>query len=376
VVATPGFFALTSRIDARLTLLAEAPRPLKFRDPVHLHLGTARVTARVVLLDRDRLEPGASVLAQIQFDQPLVAHRQDRFIIRSYSPMTTIGGGQIIDPNPPRHRRFRPEVLTALSELESGERAFLAQKLQELICARARDLEVAAGLSRERVAGHLDALAAAGRVRRLGDQWLTAATAQHWERLLLDAVDRSHRDQPLLPGISHATLKGVLPARTAPKAFEELLTGLAAAGMLQQHGEHVARPGFVPQPSSEQRHLIERIVELYRQAGTQANNRNEMLGALSAPADSVEGCLAYLFNRGELVRLSDEMIFHRDAYTAALAALRAHFATNPTLTLAEFRDRIGSARKQTQALLEHFDALKYTMRRGDERVAWQLPKNP
>ena len=98
VVATPGFFTMTERFDARINLLKEARRPLKFRDPVHLHMGTAKVTARVALLDRDEMQPGESVLAQIHLDSPLVAHRQDRFIIRSYSPMTTIGGGQIIDP--------------------------------------------------------------------------------------------------------------------------------------------------------------------------------------------------------------------------------------------------------------------------------------
>jgi len=288
--------------------------------------------------------------------------------------MTTIGGGQIIDPNPSRHRRFRPEVLAALGELESGERPFLLQKLQELICPRARDLEQAAGLGRERVAGHLQALAAAGQAWRCGDQWLTTATARHWQRLLVDAVDGWHRDQPLLPGMPHGTLKGVLPAKAAPKTFEELLAALAVRGELVQHGEHVARPGFTPQPDPEQQRLIDRIVALYRNAGVQANNRIEMLGALKVPADRLDACLAYLFSRGDLVRLSDEMFFHCDAYATALAALGSHFAVRPALTLAEFRDRIGSARKQTQALLEHFDALKYTMRRGDERVAWQLPE--
>jgi selenocysteine-specific elongation factor len=375
VVATPGFFTRTSRFDARVILLKEAARPLKFRDPVHLHLGTARATAKVVLLDRDKLAPGESVLTQIQLDQPLVAHRQDRFILRSYSPMTTIGGGQVIDPAPPRHRRFRPEVIRAMGELESGERPFLLQKLQELTCARIKELEVSSGLSRERVAGHLETLAAAGQARRLGDQWLTAATAQHWERLLVEAVANCHRDQPLLPGLPHATLKRVLPGKAAPKAFEELLATLVSRGELEQRGEHVARPGFVPQPSAVQQQLIDTILQLYRRAGVQANNRNEMLGALAVPADSVEACLAYLFGRGDLVRLSDEMIFHRDAYNVALTALGEYFAARPTLTLAEFRDRLGSARKQTQALLEHFDAHKYTMRRGDERVAWQLPKS-
>jgi selenocysteine-specific elongation factor len=130
-----------------------------------------------------------------------------------------------------------------------------------------------------------------------------------------------------------------------------------------------------PPPSSEQQRLIEQIVALYRNAGTQANNRKEMPGTLTAPADSVEDCLAFLFSRSELVRLPDEMIFHRTVYTAALNTLREHFAKNPTLTLAEFRDRIGSARQQTHTLLEHFDALKYAMRCGDERFTWQLPKN-
>lgn len=91
VVGTPGIFEQTERLDARLTLLPEAPRPLKFRDPVHFFLGTARVVGIVALLDRDQLEPGESALVQIHLDRPLVAHRQDRFIIRSYSPMTTIG---------------------------------------------------------------------------------------------------------------------------------------------------------------------------------------------------------------------------------------------------------------------------------------------
>ncbi|TLM64733.1 MAG: selenocysteine-specific translation elongation factor, partial [Deltaproteobacteria bacterium] len=169
------------------------------------------------------------------------------------------------------------------------------------------------------------------------------------------------------------TLKGALPAKVAPKAFEELLAASIAKGELAQRGEHVARPEFVPQPSSGQQRLIDAIVGLYRSAGTQANNRNEMLGGLGAPADLVDACLAFLFSRGDLVRLSDELFLHRDAYALALTALRDHFAGRPTLTLGEFRDRIGSARKQSQALLEHFDALKYTVRRGDERVAWQLP---
>ena len=91
--------------------------------------------------------------------------------------------------------------------------------------------------------------------------------------------------------------------------------------------------------------------------------------------DKAEALYTYLHSNGELVRLNEEISFHADCYGSALNMLRDHFAAQETLTLAEFRDKIGSARKQTQALLEHYDGLKYTMRKGDARVAWKLPKD-
>ena len=374
VVATPGFFTMTERFDARLKLLPEAPRPLKFRDPIHLHMGTAKVTARVALLDRDELQPGDSVLAQIHLDSPLVAHRQDRFIIRSYSPMTTIGGGQIIDPAPVKHKRFRAEVMQALKELESGEGSFIVQKLAELGCVKLKELEQASGLGRERVTALLDNLAATDQVCRLGDQWVTAETARAWQRVLEDVVGNYHRDNPLLPGIPHATLKAALPAKVAPKAFDQLLGDLVDSGLLAQRQEWIARVDFTPIPTGEQSLLLQKLEKVYLEAGVEAKGRVDMLALANVPDTQVEDLLAYLFANGTLVRLNDDSYIHREAYRKTLAALKAHFAGQETLTLAQFRDLIGSARKQTQAILEYFDALKYTMRKGDERVPWQLPK--
>ncbi len=374
VVATPGFFTMTERFDARLNLLPEAARPLKFRDPVHLHMGTAKVTARVALLDRDELQPGESVLAQIHLDSPLVAHRQDRFIIRSYSPMTTIGGGQIIDPAPVKHKRFRAGVMQALKELESGEGSFVVQKLAELGCVKLKELEQASGLGRERVSALLDSLAAAEQVCRLGDQWVTVETARAWQRVLEDVVGNYHRDYALLPGIPHATLKAALPAKVAPKTFEQLLGELVANGRLVQRQEWIARADFTPSPTGEQTLMLQKLEQVYLAAGVEAKGRVDMLALANVPENQVEALLAYLFANGTLVRLNEDSYMHREAYRNALATLKAHFAGQETLTLAQFRDLIGSARKQTQAILEYFDALKYTMRKGDERIAWQLPE--
>jgi len=374
VITTPGIFTQTSRLDVRLNLLDTAPRPLRFRDPVHLLLGTGRAVGLVALLDRDVLRPGESALVQVHLDRPLVAHRQDRFIIRSYSPVTTIGGGSVIDSRPARHKRFRDEVMQGLKELESGERAFLLQKLQELRCAGLRELETASGLGRDRIQDHLQALAESGLVEELAGQWTAGETSRHWQKLLLNAVRKWHRDQPLQPGMAKATLKGVLPGQLKQKGFDALLNRLLVSGELVQNDEWLAERGFEIRIDPAMQKQLDRIVDLYRSAGPQAKNHREMLGQIGMTLEQAEPLLQLLFNQGILVRLNEENFLHSDSYREALDLLKNHFADEKTLTLAQFRDLFGSARKQVQALLEYWDAKKYTLRKGDERVAWKLPE--
>lgn len=369
VVATPGIFAQTSRFDARLTLLEDAERPLKFRDPVHLYLGTSRVVGVVALLDREQLEPGESALVQIHLDKPLVAHREDRFIIRSYSPMHTIGGGTVIDPSAKKHKRFRPEIQQALTELESGEGSFILQKLSELQCARVKDLEQISALSRERISTNLEHLQNSGQVIALGDQWVDASSMKLWLHRVKEAVNAHHAANPLLPGMGHATLKALLPKHLSNKAFEDLLQ----KAELERVGEWIKETQFTPYPNATQEQIIAAICAEYAHAGVQVKGRIEMLGRIDFGAENPEDLLGYIFFTQKLLKLTDDIFIHPDAYTQALNALIQHFASHSSLTLAEYRNLIGSARKPVQALLEHFDTQKYTLRKGDAREAWKLP---
>ncbi|MDH4027121.1 MAG: SelB C-terminal domain-containing protein, partial [Desulfuromonadales bacterium] len=262
----------------------------------------------------------------------------------------------------------------ALKELESGEGSFIVQKLAELGCVKLKELEQASGLGREKITALLESLTEASQVTRIGDQWVTMETARAWQRTLLDAVDNYHRDNALQPGIPHATLKSALPAKVAPKAFEQLLRGLFDEEKLVQRGEWVARIDFTPQPTEEQEKLLQKLEKVYLDAGVEAKGRVDMLALAGVPDTQVESLLAFLFANGVLIRLNDDSFLHKAAYQKALTSLVNHFRSKETLTLGDFRDLIGSARKQTQAILELFDSLKYTMRKGDERVAWQLPK--
>jgi len=266
--------------------------------------------------------------------------------------------------------------MAALKALESGEMAFLLQKLGEQTCARVKDLELASGLGRERIEQHLAKLGEEGRAARLGDQWLTTETLRAWRRRLTEATKQYHEQHPLQPGIPHATLKGALPAKLAPKGYEQLLTETLAAGELVQQQEWLGLPDFAPTPTAAQQKVIDLLDATYRAEGVQAKNRNAMLEQLRLDPNTAEDCFTLLFANGRLIKLNEESFLHRDCYNQALASLIGHFAAHETLTMAEFRDLLGSARKQTQALLEYFDRQKYTLRKDDLRVAWQLPKAP
>lgn len=373
VIGAPGIFEQTQMIDVRLNLLPTAPRPLKFRDPVHFYLGTARVIGIVALLDRDELNPGETALVQIHLDRPLVAHRQDRFIIRSYSPMTTIGGGLIIDPKPAKHKRFRDQVMQTLNELESGEKSFLLQKIAELTCPKIKNLEQTSGLGRERIQDHLDELGADGTVTRLGDQWMATETVRSWEHILTERTREFHEKNPLLPGIPLATLKGALSPQLSQKGFDALFADLEKDGKFHRRLDTASLPEFIPQPTKRQQEKISAIEDVYRRAGPQAKNRTEMLDRLDVDPAEVNDLLGYLFSNGTLVKLNAENYFHRETFEFALTLLQEKFSDRE-FTLAEFRDEFGSARKAVQALLEYFDAQKYTMRKGDVRMAWKLPE--
>jgi selenocysteine-specific elongation factor len=360
-------------IDIRLNLLPSAPRSIKFRDPVHFYLGTARVVGVVALLDRDELKPGETAIVQVHLDRPLVAHRQDRFIVRSYSPMTTIGGGLVIDPKPTKHKRFRDDVMQTLVELESGEKSVLLQKINEMVCCKVKELEQASGMGRERILDHLDSLAADDRVVQLGEQWSTGENVRAWERLMLETTRQFHQQNPLLPGIPLATLKGALPKQLAPKAFDALFEHPGLENSLVRQLDNAALPDFSPQPSENQMKLINAIEKTYREAGAQAKNRKEMLDRISMDERTANELLGFLFTSGKLVKLNDESYFHEETFDFAISLLREKFR-GKEFSLAEFRDELGSARKAVQALLEYFDTRKYTMRKGDVRVVWKLPE--
>ncbi len=380
VVSSPGYYRQTALLDVTVELLPKAPRNIKNLDPVHFFLGTARSVARILLLDRDELKPGENALAQCRLDRPLVAERGDPFVIRSYSPMTTIGGGKIIDPYPVRHRRFRSEIIEKLKSLDqdsqdAGDTAFVSSKLQELVVADLKKLISETRLPQETIEEIIEKQIAANEVRQLDDSFLTVSALEDNIKLLTAALAEHHSKMPLAAGLSKARLKGFLSGSFGQREYDSLLKLLQEREEITVRGDLVCRYGYLPAPSESDRALLDKLANNYLAEGLQPSSARAALEKAGAKTVRHDELFAYLVESGTLVKVSEELYFHSEAYKRAVEMLRLHFKANDTLTLAQYRDLTGSSRKFVQALLEYFDQLKLTRRVEDHRVALKLDSN-
>jgi selenocysteine-specific elongation factor len=373
VVAAPGYFRPTRFLDTRLKLLSSAHKTLVNLSPVHFYLGTARVVAKLLLLGCDELAPGEEGFVQCRLDRPLVARRGDRFIIRSYSPMVTIGGGVVLDEHPPRHKRFKSGVLEKLEDLHKDDPLpFVMQKLEEsrggTLAELAQLLKMGPALS--------DLLERARKENKavlIGDYYVTAGNIDAWGTALLKELARFHSGKPLWPGMHKAQLSGIFPRKITGRAYDSLLDYYKQKGLIEIKGDIISRKDFVPRPTAMQEQKIEEILRFFIQGGITPPSLKDLWSSLGLKKEEGESYLEYLINKGSIVRVSEEIFLHREPYAKCLDILKEHFRTNRSISLAQYRDLLGSSRKYAQALLEHFDSCKFTRRLGDERVPWKLP---
>ncbi len=368
VVATPGYFKATTMVDARLYLLPAAKHTVKNLTPFHFYLGTGRVVARAVLLDTKELKPGETALVQFRLEKPLVAHRQDRFILRSYSPVTTVGGGIVIDHLPSRHKRFRPQVIEGLKYLEEGDPAeYVFQQLHKKSPQTLKELAPAVRLAPSRLEELLEGLTGQGRVVNLEGYYAPHGEARAWLDKALASVDSFHREKNLSPGISRAYLKGLLGRDLPPRAYDALVARLEGEGSLKARGDILARPDFQPKPTPRQEKALTGLKEAVAGGGFSPPSLREAGERLGLSPGDLEALAAHLVEAGALVKVAEDIYFSRESYEGALKALKGIFEAEGKATLAALRDSLKTSRKYAQALLEYLDQQKITRREGDYR---------
>jgi selenocysteine-specific elongation factor len=355
VLAPPHSLASTRRIDAHVRVLPSAPRTLRHGAEMLLHTGTSEVGCRVIVLARDAIEGGGEGWVQLYLERAIAAASGDRFVLRVPSPPLTLAGGRFIDVAPRKHSRHDVTVGESLDRRAAGD------VMQEELRKYPRGVTVAALLKATMAQpSDLEAL----RARRIGE-WLYADEA--WSAIANQAaaeVEGYHTEHPLRQGMAREELRSRL--RLQASSFPLVLASLVEEGSLKEVNGAIAAPGHrvaIASPGGPEARLLELL-------GAHPFAPPSLREAMEESAAGQEVVRA-LAQRGELVRLSDDIAFTREAYSQAVALVTDQIATTGSVTVAQVRDRMGASRRPVLALLEHLDSQKVTRRVGDQRVLFR-----
>ena len=377
VLCAPGTLRASEAFDATLALLPDAPRPLLNRARIRFHLGTSERLARVLLLDREELQPGEETYVHLRLEAPSAALPQDRYVIRSYSPAVTIGGGSILDPNPPRERRPRAKMIEHLRILERGsvtdrvERHLLAARFAPVTL---EELRVRSDLDPVAVAESLGELTAKGSAVLVDAKG--EAGALHAERVaqleneVLAHLAEFHAKEPLKDGLAKEELRSKLPAQLTPATFGWMLARLTDAGKIAVERDKVRLAEHRPTLSAAEEELKAKIEAAYRTAGFQPATPDGVLASLGAERKLFQAVFRRMVDDGILVKVKDDIFLHRERYQEMRERVLSHFRTQRSINVGTMKDLFGVSRKYAIPFLEHLDDARITRRQGDERVPY------
>jgi selenocysteine-specific elongation factor len=371
VLAHPNHYLAVRRVDVRFRALNDISKPLHHGDEVKFFVGASETIATLRLLGTEELDAGQEGWLQLELRDPLVAVRGDRYILRRPSPGETLGGGMVVDHQPKsRHKRFDADVLKSLESLAQGSPAdVLFEAAIALNAAPIREMIAKSRLEAEAAESALKELLETGKLLALEDGAQNAKSESlaialpHWNRTqetIFELANDYHKQFPLRRGIPREELKSRL--KLAPKIFNAILLHLVARNSLLDFRGAVSSP----------RHEIR--FDEQEQAKVKALMRKFESNPYATP--SVKECqteaggevVNALIELGELIAVSQEVIFRKTDYDTMVAQIKTAIGKNGQTTLAEVRDLLGTTRKYVQALLEHLDATGVTMREGDARV--------
>jgi len=372
-LATPGRFRTTRRTDVRLTLLPSA-RKLKHRARVHFHAGTAETVAEISLYGQSILAPGQGALGHLRLQDDVLALPGDRFIVRQFSPVITIGGGVILDPLARRPMVRDTGRAVFLETLESGKREEMLAAMTEraLLGLAFEEIVARTGWFDQEIRQVAQNLVAAGRTKIVSAEPLILLGRKAFDdvrRKIAERVERFHKENPLSPGIAREDLRANLGRRVRAETFRAALDELASEKKLDVQGELVKRAGSQIELQPEEAQAKGEIEKAFSGAGLAVPSVKEVLAKLAVEAKRAEKLLQILLREKNLVRVSPELIFHRDALARLKELLAAHKkAKGERISVPVFKDLAGISRKYAIPLLEYLDRERVTRRAGDERV--------
>ncbi len=378
IVVKENSMRCSMMLDVRLEVLPDSKRTIKNGSVVHLYHGSRVMLAKAVLLDREELKAGEHCFAQLRLTETIAAKTGDRFVIRFYSPVETIGGGIILDNDPPKHRRKQKSVLEALKIRESGsveKRIVQAVAEQQIAMPDVAKLAKLLNMQPSALEPEMPQLISRGMLvetmpgRYIAPEILDKLWAE-CEPLLAEY----HKANPLHAGMKLAQLRQKLFKRGGANECDAVLRSFVIEEKIRIEGDKVCLYDFTVKFSKRQSAIREKLLKTYLDAGIDAPSVDDVVASFPGQErDDTKKVLESLYASGDLVMLTSQIYYHKEAYDYVLGVVLKHFSENNELTLAQLRDLLGTSRKYAQAILEYYDNQKITRRDGD--IRWLMARN-
>jgi selenocysteine-specific elongation factor len=361
-------------VDLELHFLSSNKKPVKSRTQVRFHTGTSEVMGNLILLDREELKPGETCQVQVRLDEPVSLIRDDRFVIRSTSPVRTIGGGKVLNPIPAKHKRFQPAIVEGLATLvDASPEGIIDHQARMagpagisfaelLLMTNLPDKALTA------VIGNMLNSQTIVQVDKENRTYVHLDVFESLKQLSHTVLTRYHAEYPLKPGISKEELKSKFPRRAGGKLFTLVLNRMIRDQQLALVDDTVRLATHTVSLQVDQEDLKRRILETYGQSGLTPPYFRDIVKDLEVDPKSAKSVLELLTGERVLVKVKEDLYYLTETMQNLKNELVDFIQEKGQITTPEFKDMTGASRKYVIPLIEHFDATNVTLRVGDARI--------
>jgi selenocysteine-specific elongation factor len=373
VLSNPGALKPSYMIDVSLSYLSSNKKPLKNRTRVRFHTGTSEVLGIVILLDREELLPGETALAQMRADSPVTVTKDDHFVIRSYSPVRTVGGGNVLNPIPQKHKRSRPEVIEGLTGL-------MTHNPEEIISYHVResgyrgvgyaDLKIMTSLHEKQLQQIVQDLLSKRTIilaDRENQTYIHQKSFDTFKAETNEYLNGFHKANPLKTGMSKEELKSKFPDVLGSRLFNLMLNQMIKDNTVVSEDNSVRMASYKVSLGVDQSDIRDKILSAYRDNGLTPPYFKELKITFNIEASLAKDVIMLLMDQGLIVKAKEDLYFYADAVKDLQQRLVEFLKAHEEISTPEFKEMTGVSRKYLIPLIEYFDAQHVTIRIGDIR---------
>ncbi len=378
VLAPPNNMENTMMLDVKMNVLPSSMRILTNHTRLHLFTGTSEVLCRAILLDKEELGPGESGYVQLRLEEEIAVRRGDKFIVRFYSPMETIGGGVVLEPNPTKKKRFQAETIEELKRKESGSSEDIIdmhiQNCKDSMMTIAELAKITA-VSADEVAQDVESLEKQGMIKvfhmkKDSYTWHTANDKAFQEELTKKLSDY-HAQHPYRYGMQKAEIHNTFLKKVKPTVFDLYVDNLVEEGVIKRHNEFLSMPSHEIQKDARYEKTEKKLLDIFEKSGLDFPRLSEVdMGGIEP--DVIDDILLLLMEEGKIIKLGEELYTLTEYIEKSKEIIQGLLKEKDLITMGEIRDSLETSRKNAKLIVEYMDSIKVTKRNGteSERVAY------